>query len=102
MMILPLVSFPLLYAETHYRFKYFFSFLRKDEPEILADIPHRLEPDAALPVLLLIKDSNLYPIELIRVKIDLRQEGKQIYADEIDFSLKIRKSVMVENHSYSF
>ncbi len=93
MMILPFVSFPLLYAETHYRFKYFFSFLRKDEPEILADIPRRLEPDAALPVLLLIKDGNLYPIELIRVKIDLRQEGKQIYADEIAFSLKIENQL---------
>ena len=49
MTLLPLIVFPLLYAETHYRFKYFFSFLKKNEPEILADIPHRLEPNAALP-----------------------------------------------------
>ncbi|MGA9406753.1 MAG: CehA/McbA family metallohydrolase [Bacteroidota bacterium] len=89
MIALPVVSFPLLYAETHYRFKYFFSFLKKAEPEILADIPHRLEPSASLPVLLLVKDSNRYPIELSNAKIEIRQEGKLLYADTIAVSCKI-------------
>ena len=105
MTLLPLIVFPLLYAETHYRFKYFFSFLKKNEPEILADIPHRLEPNAALPVLLIIKDSNLYPIELTRVTIELRQAGKPIYVDRRDFFLQITNQlwwkiifVPFENH----
>lgn len=77
--ISPLIFFPLLYAETHYRFKYFISFLRKAEPEILADIPHRLEPGVSLPVLLLVKDSHHFPIENLQVKIELRQ-GNRTYA----------------------
>ena len=91
MIALPLVSFPLLYAETHYRFKYFFSALKKEEPEILADVPHRLEPGTPLPVLLLIKDCNFYPIELTRVEIDLGQDGKNIHTYENNFSLQITK-----------
>jgi hypothetical protein len=55
------------YAETHYRFKYFFSWLKKAEPEILADIPHRVEPSAMLPVLLLVKDADTYPVDIITV-----------------------------------
>ena len=93
MMVLPLVTFPLLYAETHYRFKYFFSFLRKNEPEILADIPHRLEPGAALPVLLLVKDSHKYPVELNHVTIEMRQEGRQIYTGKNDFSSHITQEL---------
>jgi hypothetical protein len=93
MIVLPIVSFPLLYAETHYRFKYFFSFLKKNEPEILADIPHRLEPDASLPVLLLVKDSHRYPVELKHVTIEMHQEGKQIYISKNDLSSHITEEL---------
>ncbi|MGE5315962.1 MAG: CehA/McbA family metallohydrolase [Acidobacteriota bacterium] len=68
---LPVVA----YAETHYRFKYFFSWLKKSEPEILADMPHRLEPDADLPVLLLVKDAHRYPARIITVVADFFQDG---------------------------
>ncbi len=74
------IFFPIfLYAETHYRFKYFFSFLKKREPEILADLPHRLEPTAELPILLLVKDADHYPVEIMSVSISLRHEttGRQ-------------------------
>ncbi len=74
--VLPLIAFPLLYAETHYRFKYFFSFLKTSEPEILADLPHRLEPDTSLPILLLIKDSDKYPVALAKVKVSIMKEGE--------------------------
>jgi hypothetical protein len=69
--MLPVVA----YAETHYRFKYFFSWLKKREPEILADVPHRLEPSAALPVLLLVKDADLYPVGINRVAANFYQDG---------------------------
>lgn len=72
-----------LYAETHYRFKYFFSFLKKSEPEILTDGPHRLEPNAAYPVLLLIKDANRYPIEFISATLTLKQNGKERYTETV-------------------
>ncbi len=89
MIALPLVSFPLMYAETHYRFKYFFSFLRKSEPEILADLPHRLNPDRALPVLLLVKDSHHFPIELGDITVELRQSGKILFEGKYHLSLHI-------------
>ncbi len=38
--MLPFVFSP-AYAEIHYRFRYFFSWLKKREPEILADVPYR-------------------------------------------------------------
>jgi hypothetical protein len=77
-MFFPLLSPTVLYAETHYRFKYFFSFLKKPEPEILADMPHRIEPDVPLPILLLVKDSHHYPVVLKNVKIEIFTRGKNL------------------------
>ena len=65
----------LLYAETHYRFRYFLSFLKKKEPEILADAPHSIEPGQPLPLLLLAKDAHLYPCTLTRAHITVRGES---------------------------
>ena len=75
--MLPLIALPFLYAETHYRFKYFFSFLKRSEPEILADMPHRLEPDAPLPILLIIKDSDKYPVTILKVTVSI-VKGKKV------------------------
>jgi len=63
----------LLYAETHYRFPGFFSFLKKNEPEVIADAPHRLEPGQTLPLLILTKDAHLYPCRLVDVSIEIHQ-----------------------------
>ncbi len=64
-----------LYAETHYRFKYFFTLLSRREPEIIIDAPHRIEPNAPLPLLLLAKDAHLYPVTLDSVVATIRQPG---------------------------
>jgi hypothetical protein len=72
-----------LYAETHYRFKYFFSFLRKNEPEIIADAPHRIEPDQKLPVLFLVKDAHKFPIKLNRITIVICKEGKKVIEKDL-------------------
>lgn len=68
----------LLYAETHYRFPYFFSLLYKREPEIIADAPHRIEPGSILPVLIIIKDAHLFPCVLEQVTIELRFESRVV------------------------
>ena len=57
----------LLYAEIHYAFKFFPSRLKKCEPEVIADVPHRLEPGQPLPVLILVKDADRFPITLDKV-----------------------------------
>jgi hypothetical protein len=64
-----------LYAETHYRFRYFFSYLRKREPEIIADAPHRIEPNSPLPILVLVKDAHIFPVKLDRIKLTMRSKG---------------------------
>ncbi|HDN67399.1 MAG: hypothetical protein B1H40_00650 [Candidatus Latescibacteria bacterium 4484_181] len=61
-----------LYAEMHYTFPHCPSFLKRRQPEILADAPFRVEPSRQLPVLCLIKDANLYPIWLERVSVCVR------------------------------
>jgi hypothetical protein len=72
-----------LYAETHYRFRYFFSFLRKNEPEIIADAPHRIEPGQKLPILVLVKDAHQYPIKLNKITIVIYQEGKTVIEKDL-------------------
>ena len=82
----------LLYAETHYRFKYFFSYLRKHEPEIIADAPHRLEPNSLLPILIIVKDSHLFPIKLDGINLTIRAKGSIfLKKDLLDSPIEIRQ-----------
>ncbi|NIR51585.1 hypothetical protein GWO43_23670 [candidate division KSB1 bacterium] len=60
-----------LYAEIHYSFKGIHSRLKKKEPEIIADTPHRIDRAKPIPVLLLIKDADKYPIKLHSVRIEM-------------------------------
>lgn len=79
------------YAATFYRFKYFFSYLKKRTPVIVADIPHRVHKEQPLPVLIVVKNADTYPITLISCKIihngqvvgdfNLNKRIKQNYAD---------------------
>ncbi|MBN1128329.1 MAG: CehA/McbA family metallohydrolase [Chitinispirillaceae bacterium] len=68
-----LLSIPLvmLYAETHFRFFRFFpSLLFKRQPEILFDLPKRLDPSAPdLPVILIANDIDRFPITLSECSI---------------------------------
>jgi hypothetical protein len=74
--------FPLLYAETHYRFKYFFSYLKKNEPEIIADIPSRITSGSPIPVLVIIKDADNFPV--IINKITVFEKRKVIFSQELN------------------
>ena len=47
-----------LYAELHFRFKWSGSRYFQNEPEILADLPIRIEPNMDIPILIIIKDSH--------------------------------------------
>ncbi len=70
-----LLFFPfLLYAETHYHFRKFFSYLKKHEPELIADAPHRIEPANSVPLLVLSKDAHRYPCTLRQVAVDVKQD----------------------------
>ncbi|TDI79347.1 MAG: hypothetical protein E2O79_10615, partial [Caldithrix sp.] len=79
----------LLYAETHYSFKGIYSRLKKKEPEIIADVPHRIKQGQPIPVLLLIKDADQHSIELNSVHINLfSKEKKECFPFEFN-ALKI-------------
>ncbi|MCI0697973.1 CehA/McbA family metallohydrolase [candidate division KSB1 bacterium] len=74
---LPFSFIPLwLYAEIHYRFKFIPSRLFYRQPEIIADAPHRIEPGKPLPILLLVKDANRFPIELQCVTASVQCDAK--------------------------
>lgn len=74
------INFPLditpllaLYPEIHYRLRAFpFSRYFRRYPEMIADAPFRLEPGASLPLLLLIKDADRFPITLQEIAIVAR------------------------------
>jgi hypothetical protein len=89
MMIIPPVF---LYAETHYRFKYFFSLYKKSQPEIITDGPHRLDPDQPYPILILIKDADIYPVDLLSIRVTLYHDARREYSHTFEFapSVKIR------------
>ena len=81
----------LLYAETHYSFKGIYSRLKKKEPEIIADLPHRVQQGQLIPVLILIKDAHQYPIELNNVHINLLSKKKpEVFLFEFN-ALKINE-----------
>jgi len=74
----PLPPLGPLYAETHYRFRLFPSWLKKNEPEVIADAPHRIEPGKDLPVFLLVKDADRYPAKISNLSITVTQHGNTL------------------------
>ena len=74
--LLPLAA---LYPEIHYRFRAFpFSLYFRKQPEIIADAPFRLEPGSDLPILLLVKDADRYPLLIDSVKIDACANDRRV------------------------
>ncbi len=73
----------LLYAEIHYTVRGIYSRLKKNDPEIIADVPHRIDPGAKLPVLILIKDANRFPIHLNSVQVEIRN-GDYLQQERFD------------------
>ncbi len=81
----------LLYAEMHYSFKGIYSRLKKNEPEILADAPFRIEPNQAIPVLIFIKDAQLYPIFLRTVTVQLIQAQQCLHSQVFIFGCLVQE-----------
>ena len=73
------------------RFKFFKSRIFIKEPEILSDLPIRIEPGKKLPILVLIKDSHLFPIKLQRIEVFLYKERKMAANYEKQYNLLINK-----------
>ena len=72
-----LLSTIILYAEIHYKPRFLRGILYRKQPEIIFDIPQRIETDF-LPVALIIKDSQKFPIEIHNIRIDIFAEGRKV------------------------
>ncbi len=67
--LLPL--FPVLYAETHYTLKGF-SLIFRRWPEIVCDAPCRIKPGKPVPVLILVRDADRFPVRLHSAAVRIR------------------------------
>jgi hypothetical protein len=61
-----------LYAEIHYTLPWGLSLVRGNFPEIVADLPWRIDPQHPLPILCLVKDAHQYPIALESIVVTIR------------------------------
>ena len=85
--ILPFIS---LYAEIHYKF-FGFSLISKNLPEVIIDVPSRLELNRKLPILILVKDSDKYPCTLMPVKAEIESGAKKKTVEITDIAENLNK-----------
>ncbi len=77
-----ITSLFLLYPEIHYRLKYFpFSRYYRDHPEIITDAPFRVEPGKPIPILLLLKDADQFPVFMESLRIVLSSPTTETIQD---------------------
>ena len=66
-----------LYAEIHFRFPGIPSRYFIKQPEIIADVPHRLSPGHPFPVLVIVKDAHRFPVYLKEIKVEIIHNGER-------------------------
>lgn len=84
------LPFFLSYAEMHYSLKFIKPKYFRREPEIIADVPIRIIKPNKLPVLIIIKDSHLFPIVLKKVNVKI-SEGKQVVIKDFFPDIELNK-----------
>ena len=62
------------YAEIHYTF-FRYSLINRKHPEILADVPWRVDAGKPIPVICIIKDADKFPVKLKRIVAKYRLNG---------------------------
>jgi len=90
--------FPLLYSETHYHLKYLYPLYFKREAEALFDMPTRVlikRTHNKIPIFLLIKDADKYPISISEVCIVVFFKG-----NKKEFNIKEQTIVCNESLRY--
>jgi len=64
-----------LYAEIHSNLPFIPNILNNKIPEIIADAPIRINKNCKLPVLILVKDADKYPFELLEINAEITKNG---------------------------
>ncbi len=65
----------LTYAEIHYHPRFVPSLIYTNQPEIIFDAPYRIQTENPIPVFIIIKDADLFPVQLDSVVIHIIYEG---------------------------
>lgn len=78
----------LLYAEIHYRTPFFKGIIFRKQPEIIFDAPYRVQSDF-IPVILLIKDAHLFPVEIGKIVFTLYESNTQKLLNKFYFNEKL-------------
>ncbi|MFP4416261.1 MAG: hypothetical protein ACLFSB_03225 [Chitinispirillaceae bacterium] len=92
--ILPSLPLLFLYAETHFRFfRGFPSLLYRHQPEIIFDLPRRIETGSKLPVMLLLNDIDKFPAEVTEINISATRKGQS----KIIFSTSSPRNFIIDH-----
>jgi hypothetical protein len=91
--IIPIIwiLLPLAYAEIHYTLKGFSLIFRK-RPEILIDAPWRIEPGHPIPLMILIRDADRFPVHLNEIILKIQYRDGSVQTQRIALELNIRES----------
>jgi hypothetical protein len=77
-----------LYAEIHYRLPLLKGIIFRKQPEIIFDAPYRVQSDF-IPVMLLIKDAHLFPVEIEKIRFNLYESNSQKLLNKFYFNEKL-------------
>jgi hypothetical protein len=86
LLFLPFIA----YAEIHFRFPCLPSRLFRKEPEIIFDLPHRGEQGKEIPLFLLIKDAQRFPVFLASLEVtivDMKEQRSQVFHFPLDLEI---------------
>jgi len=67
-----------LYAESHFRFRIPISRYFRRQPELIFDMPWRLQPGQKPILFLIVKDAHRFPVTLGQIDIDILQSGIRV------------------------
>ncbi|MGH1363518.1 MAG: CehA/McbA family metallohydrolase [Calditrichia bacterium] len=89
--VIVLLTLLIAYAEIHFRLPGIPGKLFMREPEIVFDLPNRLEPNLLLPVYLFVKDADRFPVFLLRITITIFAADGRKQQHEVEVIEKIDK-----------
>ncbi|MCF7912956.1 MAG: hypothetical protein K9M99_10540 [Candidatus Cloacimonetes bacterium] len=81
------------YAELHYHLPWLYPLYFRRQPEIIADLPHRLDRSRLnyLPLLIIIKDAHLFPIKLHNLSVSVSDNDHNRYLETFDLDIVLDK-----------
>jgi hypothetical protein len=85
------ILLPLAYAEIHYTLKGFSLVFRK-RPEILTDAPWRVEYGRPIPLMILIRDADRFPVQLNEMLLQIQCSDGSISTRRIALGFSIKEN----------